>query len=388
MKRCKILYVIPASEQGEVEKQLTLLAAGVVKLPGDQFEVHVAVLSRTEPISLEATFRETGISVHFIPQTWSVDLFAYGRLKSLMKRLRPDLVHTWCFAGNTYGRLAAIAAGVPKIVAGEQGGENLRKRTISLAIDWYLAKKTDVLVANSAGIVDFYANHGIPGEKFTVIPDAVSPARPNGTNGTNGTDDMTRKEMFAELNLPPSQYVIGMAGRLCPQARIHDAVWAADMLKFAGEDFHLFLFGDGPERDSLLRYRKDLCISDRVHFWGNRPDVPRFMPHFDLFWSTGLHEGASHAILEAMSHQVPVVAPDIPDNRGLLIDGVSGCLIPEFAEDFHRRRRELAKRTTELLKSPEKRRELGQAGKTIAEDRFSPEAMTRRYVTLYQQLMS
>ena len=365
----KILQIIPTLDQCGAEKQLTLLATG---LPKDQFEVHVAVLTRTGP--LEKPLQEAGIPIHFINKTLKLDPFAYFRLKSLISRLKPDIVHTWLFAANSYGRKAALAAGVPRIIAAERCVDPW-KNGIHFAIDRHYARKTDSLTTNSTGVVDFYKKHGLPEEKFVVIPNAVQPGPPS---------PITREEMFRELKIPPSRFVIGIVARLWPQKRIKEAIWGTDLLKFAGEDIHLFIFGDGPDRDALVRYREEVCISDRVHFWGNRPDVIRFIPHFDILWNTSAYEGQSNSILEAMSYGIPVVASDIPGNRDLVQHGVNGYLISEYDNDDYRRRtRELIKRTTELLNSPETRQKFGEAGKQIVTEKFSLDAMIKGYVDLY-----
>ena len=119
-----------------------------------------------------------------------------------------------------------------------------------------------------------------------------------------------------------------MIGRLWPQKRVKDAIWAADLLKVIRNDVHLLVIGDGPQRDRLLRFRDQVCIRDNVHFLGQRGDVPRLMPHFDVLWSTSGYEGQSNAILEAMACGVPVVATDIPGTRELVIPGETGYLVP------------------------------------------------------------
>jgi hypothetical protein len=111
----RLLHIIPTLVRGGAEKQLALLAAG---LPRDQFDVHVAVLTHSGP--LEETLSAAGVPVTVIGKRWKVDPLAYWRLKALIRRLKPDIVHTWLFAANSYGRQAAIAAGVKHIVAGER----------------------------------------------------------------------------------------------------------------------------------------------------------------------------------------------------------------------------------------------------------------------------
>src|SRR6185436_7565234 len=125
----RVLQIIPTLVRGGAEKQLALLATG---LPRDEFDVHVAVLTHTGP--LEETLRTAGVPVTVIGKRWKVDPLAYLRLKSLIRRLKPDIVHTWLFAANSYGRQAAIAAGVKHIVAGERCVDPW-KSTLHLTID-------------------------------------------------------------------------------------------------------------------------------------------------------------------------------------------------------------------------------------------------------------
>src|SRR5688572_13146562 len=98
----RVLLVIPTLVRGGAEKQLVLLAKG---LPRGEFDVHVCVLTHTGP--LEADLQAAGIPVTHIGKRWKLDPLAYWRLKREIERLRPDIVHTWLFAANSYGRQAA-----------------------------------------------------------------------------------------------------------------------------------------------------------------------------------------------------------------------------------------------------------------------------------------
>lgn len=100
----RIVQIIPTLDQGGAEKQLTLLAAN---LPRDLFEVHVCTLTHGGP--LEQPLRGHDIPIHSINKSWKLDPPAYWRLRNLLCRLKPQLVHTWIFAANSYGRQAAIA---------------------------------------------------------------------------------------------------------------------------------------------------------------------------------------------------------------------------------------------------------------------------------------
>src|SRR5205823_13545881 len=127
----------------------------------------------------------------------------------------------------------------------------------------------------------------------------------------------SREELLNELHLPSGSRLVGAVGRLWPQKRLKDLIWATDLLKSTRDDTHLLIVGDGPQRSRLERYAEQNAVLDRVHFLGERADVPRLMPNFDCLWLGSEYEGQSNAILEAMLAGVPVIATDIPGNGDL-----------------------------------------------------------------------
>ena len=364
MKR--ILQIIPTLDRSGAEKQMTMLALG---LPRDEFEVHVCVLTRTGP--LEGELRQSGVPLTLIGKRWRADPMAYFRLRRLIRRLQPDLIHTWLFAANSYGRAAGIACGVKCLVAGERCVDPW-KGWLELSIDRRLARHTTRIVANSPGVKDFYVEHGLPADKFVVIPNGIQPAAPS---------PISREQLLAELGLPEKCFLIGLVGRLWPQKRIKDAIWAADLLKVIRQDFHFLVIGDGPDRQRLEMFRDQCRIRDRAHFLGHRSDVPRILPHFDVFWSSSAYEGQSNSIMEAMAAGVPIVATDIPGTRDLVVHGQTGFLFPLGD------RAALARYTHQLLNDPALGRQLGQSSRQRMLSEFTVEQMVERHTDLYRELL-
>jgi glycosyltransferase involved in cell wall biosynthesis len=377
MMRRRILQIIPTLDQSGAEKQLTLLAQG---LPRDEFEVHVCALTRGGP--LESDLAAAGIPVTVLGKRWKADPHAFWRLWRLIKKLKPDLVHTWLFAANAYGRAAALMAGVKCLVAGERCVDPWK--TWELWFDRHLAKRTARIVANSQGVRDFYVAQGIATEKFEVIPNGVPPAPPCPT---------TRQEVLAELGLPDDARIVGLVGRLWPQKRVKDAIWAADLLKVIRGDVYLLILGDGPHRLRLEKFRDQCEIRDKVRFLGHRGDVPRLLPHFDVLWSPSAYEGQSNTILEAMAAGVPVVATDIPGTRELVVDGQTGYLVstqgwpPNAATVNKSVAAGLAKYTLRILDDRGLAQRLGEAARQRVADEFSVEKMVARYADLYRRLL-
>jgi len=363
----RILHIIPTLDRSGAEKQLTLLARGLAK---DEFDVHICALTRGGP--LEAPLAAAGIPVHVLGKAHKLDPAVFWRLKRHIQSLRPDLVQTWIFAANSYGRAAALAAGVRRIVASERCVDPW-KAWHELTIDRWLARRTARIIVNSTGVRDFYAKHGIDEQKFIVIANGVAAA---------GESTISREALLAELRLPADARLIGAVNRLWPQKRVKDLIWAADLLKVIRADVHLLVIGDGPQRDRLLRFRRQVCIEDKVHFLGHRADVAQMMPHFDALWLASEYEGLPNAVMEAMSYAVPVVATDISGNRDLVTNGETGFLVPVGD------RAGFARHTNKLLDDRALAQRVGEAGRRRVITEFSVEKMVERHAELYRELLS
>jgi glycosyltransferase involved in cell wall biosynthesis len=227
-------------------------------------------------------------------------------------------------------------------------------------------------VTNSAGVQAFYAERGIPGEKFAIIPNAVEPA-PAMTG--------TRAELLDELELPADARLVGVVGRLWPQKRVKDLIWTADLVKCVRDDVHVLIVGDGPQRWRLERFARQTQILDKVHFLGHRGDVPRIMAHLDLLWLGSEYEGQPNVVLEAMAAGVPVIGTEIPGVTDLIVPGETGELFPVGE------RNRLLALTRMLLDDDERRRGYGEAARRRAAERFSPAAMVAGHVALYRELL-
>lgn len=364
MKR--ILHIIPSLDRSGAEKQLVLLAE---HLPRDEFEVRVCALTRGGPLG--DRLAEAGVPWTVIGKRFKVDPAAWWRLYRHVKEVQPDIVQTWLFAANAYGRSAAFRAGVPVIVGGERSVDPW-KRAHEFWIDRRLARHTARIVVNGRGVRDFYVQRGLPADKFVVIPNAVepdtSPVRP-------------REAWLTELGLPPNARLIASVGRLWPQKRMQDVIWAADLLKIIHDDVHLLIVGDGPERESLERFARQSQVTDRVHFLGHRPDVPALLPHIELLWLASEYEGLPNVVLEAMAAGIPVVVTDIPGCRELVVPGETGILVPVGD------RAGLARGANTLLEDAQIRKRLGAAGRERALREFTVRRMVDSYTALYRELL-
>ena len=143
-----VLQLIPTLDRSGAEKQMVMLAKG---LPRDRFHVEVATLTRLG--AFEAELRAAGIPVTAIGKKLKVDPLALARLFWFLKKKKFDVVQTWIFAANTYGRVAARLAGVPVVIVTEMAVDLWKGRSEQF-VDRRLATWCDRLVGNSHAVVD------------------------------------------------------------------------------------------------------------------------------------------------------------------------------------------------------------------------------------------
>ena len=370
----RIALIAESLDRAGTPKQLTLLAAA---LPRDAFDVRVLALERGGPH--ESTLSAAGIPVTIIGQRGWADPIGYGRLLRTLKRLRPDVVHTWGETANFCCRSTALAAGVKTLIASEQGIDPHISGPRWM-IDRWLARRTSRIVAVSPHVRDFYVAGGLPAEKFAVIPNGV-PLVSGEIAAASTQGGPNRSALLAELGLPPGARLIVSLGALKQHKRLKDLIWATELLRNIRDDFHLLIVGDGPQREALKRYRDLVQIRDRVHFLGPRDDAAAILTQCDLLWLSSAYEGLSNSVMEALAAGIPVVASDIPGVRELVTNGEHGILVPVGD------RAAFARYANKLVNDADLRSKLGAAGRERMQREFSVGSMVNHYAALYRDVL-
>ncbi len=362
-----VLQLIPTLDRSGAEKQVVLLAKG---LPRDRFRVEVAALTRLGP--LEAELKAANIPVTLIGKPLKIDPFSLLRLSRFLKDRKFDVLHTWVFAANSYGRAAAHQAKIPVVLTSEMAVD-LWKNRGHLAIDRFLSGWCDKVVGNSNAVVDFYRKSGLPDSKLAMIPSGIEAGEPPEMN-------VDRAAVRAEFGWPVDVPVALFAGRLMPQKGVDDLLVALDLLQHIRPRLKTIIAGAGPLRSELEERAHALRLDDNVKFVGHRDDVPRLLAASDLVVLPSLYEGMPNIVLEAMRYKKPVVATAAPGTTEVVVNGETGLLVP--VKSFQA----MAKAIRTVIDDPEKAREFGEAGRARVEAEFGVDRMVARFAELYETI--
>jgi glycosyltransferase involved in cell wall biosynthesis len=313
------------------------------------------------------------------------DLVATFRLARLIRRERPQILHTHTAKAGTVGRVAALLAGSrrPPIVVHTFHGHVLRgyfgpvPSLFFRLLERWLAGRTTALIAVSPQVRDDLVSLGIaPRERFAVIRlgielDERIAAERNG-----------RAESRRYLGIPGERFAVGWIGRMTAVKRTDDVLVAFKRLRESGVDATLCMVGDGPDRAGLEQRAHDLGIVRDTLFLGYQEDVAPFYAAFDALVLPSSNEGTPVSVIEALGAGRPVVATRVGGVPDVVRDGVDGFLVDPGATD------ELADRLADLAQDPTLRERMGKQGRERVLPRYAVERLVDDVDQLYRSLLS
>ncbi|MFQ3621633.1 MAG: glycosyltransferase family 4 protein [Spirochaetales bacterium] len=146
-------------------------------------------------------------------------------------------------------------------------------------------------------------------------------------------------------------------------------------------EWQLELVGDGPDSNTLQTLAGELGISERVHFAGQRLDVPQRLREADIFVLATHWEGFPRSILEAMRAGLPVIATDVGGCRESVVEGKTGFLVPKEDPEA------LRERLKTLILNGELRVAMGREGRRRFEENFTFENMYICTLAVYREIL-
>jgi glycosyltransferase involved in cell wall biosynthesis len=387
-ERTKIVRVIARLNMGGPALHVAYLTAGLRERGYDTTLV-AGTLARGED-SMAFVAEGLGVDVVSIPELGREispvrDLLATLRLAALIRRERPQILHTHTAKAGTVGRIAALLSGRsrPPIVVHTFHGHvlhgyfgPLRSRFFRLLERW-LARSTTTLIAVSPQVRDDLVSLGVaPAEKFVVVRLGIE------LDARVSADGDGREEMRRYLGIPPDRFAVGWVGRMTAVKRTDDVLDGFKRLQERGIGATLCLVGDGPDRPALERRAHELGIMRDTLFLGYQEEVAPLYAAFDALVLPSGNEGTPVSVIEALAAGTPVVATRVGGVPDVVRDGEDGFLVEPGASD------ELADRLADLARDPELRKRFGAAGRSRVLPRYAVDRLVDDVDRLYRSLLA
>ena len=353
---------------GGAERQLHLWLS---HLDRDRFRPVVVTLHPGAGDYWEETIERMGIPLLRVARTRN----RFARLLAVVKALRPyrpELVHGWHLFASPYAGAAGKLLGARASLGSLRGSfEAYRRQRAEALLTECLV---DGILVNSRSAGDrLSASRGAGRKKIYTLPNAVEERVEERSRARAGWS--------ARWGIPEDRFWIGSVGRLDPGKRFDHLLEIVAMLARDGRNVHAVLVGDGPAREDLRQKAAALGIADRTTLAGADPAVRESMGALDLFCFPSPDEGLPNAVMEAAAAGVPILAWRRPFLEELLDAGESAALA-EYG-DLAGWRGE----AESLLKDPERRRRMGEAGRRKILDRFSVGRFVAGLTSAYDDLL-
>lgn len=293
------------------------------------------------------------------------DIISVFKIRKLIKKIKPDIVHCHSSIGGLSGRIAAKMSGVKKIIYSPHGYYFLGTQTSKIKTFIYLnAEKilsyffTDYTIATSISEEKCFQNNKIDkNNKCILIEHGIKEEKLDSDNVKNLKEKIQYKE---------KDFVVGWMGRFSNQK---DPETMLEIFKILSKDgIKCIIFSD----------KIDYKIEDKNIFYLGRTFYPNeALSIMDIYLSTSLYEGLPYTMIKALCLSRPIVATNVIGNSDCIYNEKNGFL-------FEIKNIEKAVAGIYKIKNENMKENMGKESYRIFKTRFSLESMEKKYLELYR----
>ena len=373
----KLIFIVTGTGVGGAE---TMLYRVLTRLSPD-FKPHVISMAPIGQIGEK--LRALGVPVKSLDmRPGAPNPIAPLRLIRDLRRLQPDLVHTWMYHADLIGGIAARLAGVPALAwcirhSNLAPAGNKRRTLAVVRANAFLSYRVpDRILCCSEVARKIHVACGYAPEKMVVVPNGfdISHFKP---------DANARLSVRAELGVPLDAALVGLIGRWNPQKNHAGFLSAAAAVHLRRPDAHFLLVGHGVDdaNETIRQLLAAYGLASVVHLLGLRDDIARLMAALDVATSSSYGEAFPNVVGEAMASGVPCAVTDVGDSAYIV--GDTGIVVPPGDLEG------LAHAIASLLEMPaEALWILGARARARVAEHFEIGKIVRRYEAFYRELAS
>jgi glycosyltransferase involved in cell wall biosynthesis len=342
--------------------------------------------------------------VYRLPPVGSGQLKKWGLLISSLPKLiqlrqQYDLIFvsgyrviglTAILVGRMFRKPVILKADSQGEMSGEFFSSGLRKFGVSqtslpfklfLKFRNFVLRKADAFSAISAEIAAELTENGVPTNKICLIPNSVD------TRRFIPVEPEQKSRLREKLNLPHGALIAIYTGRLVSYKGLPQLLKVWNEFRNTHENALLVLVGTGGLdihncEDELHEYVKTRDLEQYVLFTGAVQNVPEYLQASDIFVFPTENDAFPSAVVEAMACALPVVATPVGAIKTIITHQENGVLIPPGRSD------QLFEALNIMASNKELASRLGRAARTSAQERYSAEIVSKKYLDLFARLVA
>ncbi|MFA6923647.1 MAG: glycosyltransferase [Bacteroidales bacterium] len=321
------------------------------------------------------------------------DIIAYRKIRDIIKRFRPHIVHTHASKAGALGRRAASYMKVPVIIHTFHGHVfdayfSSIKSSFYVNIERQLAKKSTRIIALSEIQKEELAKKYkiCKPEKIEVIPLGFD------LDKFQENMDFKRESFRKDYNIAYDEIAIGIIGRIVP---IKNHIMFIEALKYILErtdkKIRVFIIGDGTEKTNIELKAKELGISYLEGNYKNEKAIITFtswiknidyaISGMDIIALTSLNEGTPVSLIEAQAANKPIVTTDVGGIKNVVIPNQTAFISPNGdAEKF-------GENMLKLLDDDNLRAVFGKSGADFVRKKYHYTCLVNNMKNLYLSLL-
>lgn len=384
----KIAHIITRLIIGGAQENTVLNCEDLIRQFGDEVLLLTGPPLGPEGSLMERIDKPGGVPFRIVPRLRRAihpvnDLLAYREIRRMLKEFRPDVVHTHSAKAGILGRLAARSLGVPAIVHGVHGApfypyQNPVTRRFYQWCERYAAKRCDAFVSVADAMSNLMIEANIaPREKFYTVYSGMEVE-------TFLHNAPLREEKRREFGFSDSEIVVGKIARLFHLKGHEYVIEAAQSIVEQVPQVRFFFVGDGILTEAIKSKIAEKSLEKYFVFSGLVPPkrIPAMISAMDILVHTSLREGLARVLPQALLSKKPVISYDIDGAREVVLDGVTGFLLPPKSVDA------LVDSVVKLAKNPELRRSMGEEGSRRCAEVFDHRYMSAKIREIYEKILT
>ena len=373
MQKIKILYLIPTLASGGAERQLVEL---VNHIDRDRFDPLICLIYSERDVPLQIHPQNCKILNLEKPLGKCGNIVLLHRLRRVILRERPHIIHSYLNRANLYARIGALLSKHPCVITSVRIGVNLWTRFDRVA-ERILWRKSRRIIVNSELVKEELSRvFGIPGRKIHVIS--------NGVDTNRFRPNRAQIEARKRLGLPQEVFLVGVVARYSPQ-KGYDCLLNALSLLRDDQNLRVLCIGQKTVPETFIEVRKLLQkynLDDICELREPYQRIEEIYSSIDVLVLPSCLEGFPNVVLEAFACGKPVIVSKAANAIGIVKPGVNGWVFPtgdaKALADCIKQAMTLPKNVLEKM---------GMCGRKEVVVNYSSQIMARRVEKIYDQVI-